>query len=351
MRTPPVRGMFNRTPDHADNRTMSDREAGMPSDDARGTSRVDVADDLSTVDAVRRILDAASVPTATLDGEGQIVSLNPAFARLCGRAPSEIAGLHLLALCPGRDQAEVLSKLVRIVGAVSDIEQEELRVTGADGRVRTLSLTLGGLTGADGRVDRVVAIAADLTEERRAQRRRRRESVERAQETVADGETGLPNQRALPVLIGSAVRRAASHEAPFAVLRCEVTNLDAIEERHGAAITRQAMAAVAERLAQRLRSADTVTRSSAAAFTVIAEDLGDPQDAAGVAYRLLASVVEDVLVDGTAAEVDMVIGIAVGDGRSAPETLLEDAARATSEALADGVGGFRMIDTRTAPVL
>jgi PAS domain S-box-containing protein/diguanylate cyclase (GGDEF)-like protein len=324
---------------------MSDRGAGSSKDEARGDT--DVAHG-STVDAVRRILDAAAVPTATLDGEGQIVSLNPAFARLCGRAPSEIAGLHLLALCPGRDQAEALSKLVRIVGAVSDIEQEELRVTGADGRVRTLSLTLGGLTGADGRVDRVIAIATDLTEERRAQRRRRRESVERAQETVADGETGLPNQRALPVLIGSAVRRAASHEAPFALLRCEVTNLDAIEARHGATTTRNAMTALAERLTQRLRSADTVTRSDPSAFTVIAEDLGDPQDAAGVAYRLLASVVEDVLVDGAEVAIDMVIGIAVGDGTSTPERLLTDAATATAEARTDGVGGFRMIDARTA---
>ena len=39
---------------------------------------------------MRRILDAASVPSATLDGEGQIGGLNPEFARLCGRAPSEI---------------------------------------------------------------------------------------------------------------------------------------------------------------------------------------------------------------------------------------------------------------------
>jgi len=306
--------------------------------------------DVGTVDAVRRILDAACVPTATLDGEGQIVSLNPSFARLCGRAPSEIAGLHLLALCPGRDQAEVLSKLVRIVGAVSDIEQEQLRVTGADGRVRTLSLTLGGLTGADGRCERVVAIAADLTEERRSQRRRRRQAVEQSSGSVADEQTGLPNQRALPVLIGSALRRSGSHDAPFALLRCTVTNLDEIERSHGSEVTRAAMSALSERLVQRLRSADTVTRTSTDAFTVIAEDLGDAQDAAGVAYRLLASVVEDVMVFDHAVAVEMVIGIAVGDSAAVPDALIRDASRASIDARADGVGGFRMVDRRgTAP--
>lgn len=306
--------------------------------------------DVGTVDAVRRILDAADVPTATLDGEGQILSLNPSFARLCGRAPSEIAGLHLLALCPGRDQADVLSKLVRIVGAVSDIEQEQLRVTGADGRVRTLTVTLGGLTGADGRCERVVAIAADLTEERRAQRRRRRQAVEQASETVADAQTGLPNQRALPVLIGSALRRSGSHDAPFALLRCTVTNLDEIERSHGSLVARDAMTALSERLVQRLRSADTVTRTSTDAFTVVAEDLGDAQDAAGVAYRLLASVVEDVNVDGHAVGIEMVIGIAVGDSTAIPDTLIREASRSAVDAHADGTGGFRMVDTRpTSP--
>lgn len=300
------------------------------------------------LDSMRRILDAASVPCATLDGEGQIIGLNPAFARLCGRAHSEILGLHLLALCPGRDQAEVLSKLVRVVGAVSDIEHEELRVTGADSRVRTLALTLGGLISRDGRVDRVVAIAHDLTEERRARRRRRRESVQRAQEVLADEQTGLPNQRALPVLVGSAVRRSATHDAPFAVLRCRITDITAVEAVHGPEVTRSAMGAVAERLAQRLRTADTVTRTTPTVFTVIAEDLGDTQDAAGVAYRLLASVVEDVQVGNDSIRVDMVIGIAVGDGRTAPDQLLADAETAAAEATADGAGGFRIIDSRSA---
>lgn len=305
-------------------------------------------EDRCALNAVTRILDAASVPTASLDGEGQIVALNPAFAAVCGRAPSEIAGLHLLALCPGREQAEVLSKLVRIVGGVSEIEQEVLRVTSADGHVKTLSVTLGGLTGKDGRVERVLAVASDLTEERRAQRRRRRAAVVEAQDAVADQQTGLPNHRALGVLIGSAVRRAGAHDAPFALLRCEVVNLDRLDSQHGPAVARSAMTALSERLTQRLRGADTVTRSDNGSFTVLAEDLGDAQDAAGVAYRLLAAVVEPIAVGGEAVDVEIVIGIAVGDGASAPDVVLADAESAARAARADGVGGFRMIDTRAA---
>ncbi|MBS1836652.1 MAG: diguanylate cyclase [Actinobacteria bacterium] len=320
---------------------MTERGTDIGFDDARDRPGGDTTH-------LRRILDAAGVPTATLDGEGQVISLNPAFARLCGRGPSEVVGLHLLSLCPGRDQAEMLSKLVRIVGAVSEVEREELRVTGADGRVRTLSITLCGVAGADGRVDHVVAIGSDLTQQRRDRRRLREQSLDRASDLLTDSATGTPNERALGILVGSASRRSAVHSTPFAVLRCELTNLEALCGSHGQDAVDRAATAVVERLRQRLRSEDTVTRSAHDVLTVIAEDLGDVQDAAGVAYRLLASVVEPVtLDDGTALEVAMVVGIAVGDASTEPARLLAEAAAATVEARSEGVGGFRILDART----
>lgn len=316
---------------------MTDRGTDIPFDDARGGPPGQRSAPL------RRVLDAAGVPAATLDGEGQVVSLNPAFARLCGRGRSEILGLHLLSLCPGREQAEVLSKLVRIVGAVSEVEREELRVTGADGRVRTLSITLGGLSGDDGRVEHVIAIGSDLTAERRDRRRLREESVDRAREALTDLDSGFPNERALTVLVGSAARRSAAHGAPFALLRCELTNLGHISSDSDPAVAADAAAVVVERLTQQLRAEDTVTRSSPDVLTVIAEDLGDVQDAAGVAYRLLSVVVEPVVGD---AGVGMVIGIAVGDGSTSPEALLRDVVAAAADARGDGVGGFRIVDER-----
>ena len=298
----------------------------------------------------RRVLDAAAVPVATLDGEGHVVSVNPAFARLCGRGPGELAGLHLLALCPGRDQAEVLSTLVRLVGGVSDIEREELRVVGADGRVRVLSVTLGSLQDDDGRVDRVLAVAQDLTPDRQADRRRRRSSLEATREAMEDRETGLPNERALSLLLASAVRRSATGRAPFSLLRCDVTNLDEIERDHGSPTARAVLALLSERLGQRLRGSDTVTRSGTGTFSVLAEDLGDAQDAAGVAYRLLAAVVESIRVPGTVIDVGVAlsVGVVVGDGASSPAAMLADAAEASREARRDGGGGFRLVDVRTA---
>ena len=105
---------------------------------------------------------------------------------------------------------------------------------------------------------------------------------------------------------------------------------------------------MSERLTQRLRGSDTVTRSGTGTFSILAEDLGDAQDAAGVAYRLLAAVVEPILVPegGAEAAVDLTVGIVVGDGDSSPSHMLADAAEAALQAQRDGGGGFRLTDSR-----
>jgi len=89
-----------------------------------------------------------------------------------------------------------------------------------------------------------------------------------------------------------------------------------------------------------------VCRADGDTFLVIAEDLGDEQDAAGVAYRLLSSVVEPVVVDGLEVALALTIGIVVADGAASAETMLGTATEALQSAMADGVGGFRIIDIR-----
>ena len=295
---------------------------------------------------VRRVLDAAEVPVATLDAEGRLVSANPAFARVCGRAAGELLGLHVLALCPGQDQAAMTSTIVHLIGRVADVERGELRVVGADGRVRVLGLTLGALPAEDGRIDRILAIAEDLTEDRRRARRRRADALAATHDAVHDRETGLPNERGLTLLLASAVRRSTQTGAPFGLLRCDVTNLDEIEHTHGPAVARDALALLADRLGQRLRPADSVTRTGTGTFAITAEDLHDPQDAAGVAYRLLAAVVEPIRTGDAAVDVAITIGIAIGDGAASPHALLADASQAATLARQDGDGSFRLLDTR-----
>jgi hypothetical protein len=79
---------------------------------------------------------------------------------------------------------------------------------------------------------------------------------------------------------------------------------------------------------------------------VVAEDLGDEQDAAGVAYRLLSAAVEPLAVGGSRLGFHLTVGVALADP-GAPTRSIEDAASAALEAArATRLGSFRMVDLR-----
>jgi GGDEF domain-containing protein len=103
------------------------------------------------------------------------------------------------------------------------------------------------------------------------------------------------------------------------------------------------VAACLARLRQCLRAADSVTRIESDVLVVLAEDLHDEQDAAGVAYRLLSTIVEPVPVDHVQLRVEMTVGIAMGDPNTPPNTLL---AAATEAASNSERGGFHILDLR-----
>lgn len=293
---------------------------------------------------VRRVLEAAGVAMATLDPEGHVVSASAAFASLWQQHPDDMVGLHLVGLCPERDQAEVLASLVRLLEGVSEVERHELRLDAGAGAFQTVVITFGHVRSGDDEL--VVAIASDITLERRAERRRRRDLVELTRVATEDQATGLPNHLGFDALLGSALRRSARTGYPLSLLRCDLVGLADALDVHGASFEAGLLETYAARLTHRLRPSDAVSRTDGDTFMVIAEDLGDEQDAAGVAYRLLSSALEPVVVDDVEVSLTMTIGIVVADGTASADLLVASADRALDQALKDGVGGFRIIDVR-----
>jgi PAS domain S-box-containing protein/diguanylate cyclase (GGDEF)-like protein len=314
----------------------SDSASGTPADAPSGPSEADL----------RRVLDAAGVPVATVDAEGHVVSANTSFANIFGRSMGALTGTHLVALCSEAHSAEVLAALVRVVGLVSEIEVLDLRLDREDGRTEVVQLTFGAASSPDGRVEHVLCVARDVTSTHRAERRRRRTVLELTRTATEDAESGLPNLLGFDGLLASALRRSARTGFPFSLLRCELDGLGAAAALQDRDVAQSLVEVYSARLAQRLRPSDVVCRAEGDSFLVIAEDLGDEQDAAGVAYRLLASVVEPVMIDGVEHSLPLTIGIAVADGAASAEQVLGAADDALAAAKADGVGGFRIIDIR-----
>ena len=298
--------------------------------------------------ALLRVLDAAGVATATLDAEGRILSASPSFARAWSRSADELCGAHLVGLCPEHEQPEVLAALVRMLEGVVEFERHDLRLDPAGDEPRVVRITFGPVTDEAGTVTEVVAVLHDVTAPHRAERRRRRRAVEMTHAATHDPVTGLPNRRAFDALLGSALRRSSRTGYPFSLMRVDVDGLEALLEELAPADAATLVDVYTSRLSQRLRPSDDVGRSDGDSFMVLAEDLGDVQDAAGVAYRLLSTVIEPITIGEHEIRLPMTIGIVVADGAAASaDGLAATADAALTEARQDGVGGFRIIDVRS----
>lgn len=297
--------------------------------------------------ALLRVLDAAGVATATLDAEGRVLSASPSFARAWGRSTDELCGAHLVSLCPEHEQPEVLAALVRMLEGVVEFERHDLRLDPAGDEPRVVRITFGPVLDDEGTVVEVIAVLHDVTAPHRAERRRRRRLVEMTREATHDPVTGLPNRRAFEAMLGSALRRSARTGYPFSLMRVEVEGLEALLAGLDHSDAAALVDVYSSRLAQRLRPSDDVCRTEGDSFMVLAEDLGDVQDSAGVAYRLLSTVVEPIAVGDREICLPMTIGIVVADGTSSADALAHSADSALAEARQDGVGGFRIIDVRS----
>lgn len=311
--------------------------------------------DLSVVLAV---LDAAGVAIALLEPDGVVLTTNDSFARVCGRPSGELVGGTLAdsIIADDRERYREVVSAVSVADGTGEDTTTETRFVGADGRVRPVRLDLALLDGAlatDAQRRRVVlCVASDRASERRRERADRRARVRERTGEMTDPATGMLNQRGIDLTLESASRRASRNASAYALIRCTVAVEgaagDQADGQAGAdapdqATFEEALMACVDRVRQRLRPSDTVARIDDA-LLVVAEDLGDEQDAAGVTYRILSTVVEPVPTSDGPLTLSMVAGIAVADGSTPVHKIVAEsidrAARAT------GVGGFELGDLR-----
>lgn len=311
---------------------------------------------------VAEVLDRASVPVGLLGTDGVVAYTNESFARACGRPAGELVGAVLANSVVADDRVGLHSVLALLGDDQADPLQEptaEVRFVGADGRIRATRLNLGLLSGdlatflADTDEPHggglVICVATDRSEERRSERGNRRARVAEAISAMTDPVTGLLNARGITLTLESASRRAERNDGAFALVHCVVGtvpngpghNTDGLNGDDPTGEETILMACV-ERIRQRLRPSDTVARSDDS-IVVVAEDLGDEQDAAGVTYRILSTMIEPVPTEHGPVTVQMHAGTVVADGSTPIHKLAPAALVAAGEA---DRGGFELVDMR-----
>ena len=203
--------------------------------------------------------------------------------------------------------------------------------TRPDGRI----LDVRGLPLADGSF---VTIYTDVTEQHRAV-----EAIERL--AHRDALTGLANRYTLEARLDQLVADARRHDRRLAVMFLDMDNFKAINDTLGHGIGDEFLCEIAKRLTSTMRENDIVARLGGDEFVVVLADLDDPQDASGIATKIIESLRQPIALGRHALRASVSIGICFypqdGQDRGA---LMQSADIAMYHAKNAGKGVFHFFD-------
>ncbi len=272
------------------------------------------------------------------DSEQRLKVVNRRFCELFRLPPERVR--------PGITFREVLELSVAAgnhLGKVADeLLSEELsliRQRSANTRFQELShdrvLAVARQPTADGGW---VATYEDVTERRRAEER----IVFMARH---DALTGLPNRLLFAERIDQAISHIGRSGDGFAILSLDLDQFKQVNDTLGHPVGDELLRNVAERLISCLREVDTVSRLGGDEFAILQCDLERPEQAAGLARRIVEVLSAPYDIEGQPVTISVSIGISVapGDGASY-DILLKNADVALYLAKADGRATWRFFE-------
>jgi diguanylate cyclase (GGDEF)-like protein len=129
------------------------------------------------------------------------------------------------------------------------------------------------------------------------------------QDAATDALTGLPNRRALDLLLAQQLERSGSAGPPVSVLLMDVDHFKAINDRHGHSVGDDALRAFARRVRDLLREGEVCARYGGEEFVVVLPETALPL-ALEVAERVRAGVAATPLLKAPLLAVTVSIGAA-----------------------------------------
>lgn len=165
-----------------------------------------------------------------------------------------------------------------------------------------------------------------------------------AHQALHDALTGLPNRKLLLDRLDHGLAVAQRQRTLVAVLFVDLDNFKLINDTLGHQVGDDLLMLFSERLRDCLRLSDTVARFGGDEFVIVSEGLLDHEDVAGVAGRVASCLVEPFNLAGERMVITASTGIATGDRRSTPQSLIRDADAAMYHAKARGRARVEVFD-------
>ncbi len=256
------------------------------------------------------------------DLTGRHLYLSPRWHGQLGRRPASTLGrpTDWLDLVHPDDLAGLQQAIDDHLRGETDTLQWEYRTRAQDGTWRWMLARGVAVRGEDGRPTRMAGSQTDVTATKDAQR-------QLLHNALHDPLTGLANRALFMDRLTHAVKRLERAPGQFGVLFIDLDRFKPVNDSSGHETGDRLLRAVAARIRRVMRPSDTLARLGGDEFTALVEDIDD-EGALRLAERLREALSEQYRLSTGSFSVGASIGVAVGDGSTAPDEVLRNADRA-----------------------
>jgi diguanylate cyclase (GGDEF)-like protein/PAS domain S-box-containing protein len=268
--------------------------------------------------------------------DGRIAYQSPAIRSMLGHEPHEPGCFPQLDLIHPDDLSRVSSFAAEVAATRPDGATIECRVSNAEGGWRHVEASISDLTD-DPAVAGFVVHARDVSE------RKERELL--AHRALHDPLTGVANRHLFSERLEHVLSQEPHAPDTRAVLFIDLDDFKYVNDWLGHARGDIVLRAVADRLVQCVRSADTVARFGGDEFAVLLGDITGAGEAVEISERILACLRDPIAVVDTRVRVRASIGIALLSGRAEDQgEVLSNADVAMYAAKARGQGRYQLFE-------
>jgi diguanylate cyclase (GGDEF)-like protein/PAS domain S-box-containing protein len=289
-------------------------------------------------------VELAAVGIAHVDKDGRFAWSNLRLREMLGYSSEELRNLTVWQVSHPDDVHVTDADRKRLHAGEIDTLTAEKRYLRNDGTTLWVRITSAVRRGADGTLLYDVSIVEDVTARRNAEERVRYLATH-------DELTGLPNRALFGELLAHAIQKARRSERQCAVVFLDLDRFKIVNDSLGHAAGDQLLKEVADRLLHSARKSDFIARLGGDEFVLLLEDVPDASIAAGVAKKILSSLLAPVRIGRHECRVTGSIGIATypSDATDAP-TLMKHADMAMYRAKEEGKNNYQFYSAETSPL-
>ncbi len=274
------------------------------------------------------------------DLEGYITNWNMGSERLLGYKSSEMIGKHIK-LVYLKEDYKSLKKNIDILMQEGECKAE-IRLVKKSKEVIFAELSLSLLKDERGKPIGIIGFSQDTTDRKKAEDALREQKNILRHQAHHDALTRLPNRVLFTDRLEQGIEKAKRQKVGLALFFIDLDKFKHINDSLGHGVGDSVLKLVAKRLKGIIRKEDTLARLSGDEFTVIMEELTQPEDASLLAEKILEILAEAMYIDDHVLYVSGSIGISLypQDATNAQE-LLKYADTAMYKAKEEGRNNFQ----------